>query len=310
VQRYREFDMRFDKKDVAQLLDGFSDPNLVGLWMVAKSYKILSGVIYADDPQPDWLRNLGAFGDPDLFFSFARLGARGEPSESSILRWVSEHGLLRRENEKRGAWRGTEVEQAPITVADFRAEVLCAHQLLTLYVDIREENSDALQTKIYGPDEKRHLSSYWPHTPPTDLEKHFANDRDARSKHREAMRLLYEMSEPIDIEPEWGSVERWDVFIALTALQTIVKDRLADVRLDFDQHWTSSQPLGSDYRIPRSWDCPDLLSTMYLQFYLLITDFEPMRRCQNPACDMPFPATRTNRRYCNATCRSNARNYR
>jgi len=72
----------------------------------------------------------------------------------------------------------------------------------------------------------------------------------------------------------------------------------------------SSPPLKSDYRIPRLWTCPDLLSAMYLQFYLLITDAEPMRRCQNPACGKPFPATRKNKRFCNDTCRSNARHYR
>jgi len=71
-----------------------------------------------------------------------------------------------------------------------------------------------------------------------------------------------------------------------------------------------SPPLGSYYRIPRSWGCPDLLSVLYLQFYLLITDFEPMRRCQNLACGMPFPAIRKNKPFCNNTCRSNARHYR
>jgi len=266
---------------------------------VAKSYKILRGVIYADDPQPvvrggidaddlppDGLRGVVTFGDPDLFFSFARLGARGEPSESSILRWVSEHGLLRWE---KGPRSNTEVSQAPITVADFRAEVLRARQLLSLYMNIREEDFEALQSKIYSTDEKRHLSSYWPHTPLTDLEVFFANFRDEH------------------IALGWP-----DVFTALLALTEEVKDRLADVRLDFDifHNWPGTQSSGSDYSIPRSWYCPDLLSAMYLQFYLLITDSEPVRRCQNPACGMPFPATRKNKRFCNATCRSNARNYR
>jgi hypothetical protein len=308
VQKYGESELRIDKKDVAHLLKGFSDSSSLGLWPVAKSYRILGGVIYADDPEPEPFSGLGTFDDPDLFFSFARLGVRGEPSESSILRWVSEHGLLRRENEMRGPWSGTEVEQAPITVADFRAEVLCARQLLTLYMNIREEDFEALKSKIYETAEKRHLSSYWPHTPPTDLEKCLSHYRDVASNARKALGLLHEMS-PFD-EPEWTSVERWDVFMALGALQEIVRDRLADVRLDFDHNWTGTQPLGSDYRIPRSWDCPDLLSAMYLQFYLLITDFEPVRRCQNPACGLPFPATRSNRIYCNATCRSNARHYR
>ena len=108
---------------------------------------------------------------------------------------------------------------------------------------------------------------------------------------------------------------------ALKALQHVVENRIAGVRLSFDRNyfdekylchllWVRSAPLKSDYRIPRSWKCPDLLSAMYLQLYLLITDSEPMRRCQNPACGLPFPATRKNRMYCNDTCRSNARHYR
>jgi len=289
---------------------------------VAKSYKILDGVIYADDPQSvggviygddpqeDPLRGRDAFGDSDLFFSFARLGARGEPSESSLLRWVSEHGLLRQENDGQGPWKwpSTEVNQAPTTVANFRAEVLCARQLLALYMDIKEENFEALQCKIYGTHEKRHLSSYWPHTPDTDLEKYLAKHRDVHISLRESLVKLL-VTAPA-YEPEPDKIERWDVSVALAALQDIVKDRLSDVRLDFDHDWAGSQTLASDYRIPRSFDCPDLLSAMYLQFYLLITDFEPVRRCQNPACGLPFPATRKNKRFCNATCRSNARNYR
>ena len=303
--------MKIDKRDVAHLLEGFSEPSFISLWPVAKSYKILRGVIHADDPQEDPWRGHVTFGDPDLFFSFARLGARGEPSESSILRWVSEHGLLRRENELQGLWSlwsDTDVNQAPLTVANFRAEVLCARQLLTLYVHIREQNFEALQSKIYETDEKRHLSSYWPHTPPTDLEEFFANDRDVLSEAREKLALRQEM--PGYDDPVWNIVESFDVLFALLALQEIVKDRLADVRLDFDFTSPSKKPVGGDYRIPSSWYCPDVLSGMYLQFYLLITDFEPMRRCQNPACGMPFPATRKNRKYCNDTCRSNARNYR
>jgi hypothetical protein len=314
VQRYRKVDLKIDKRDVAHLLEGFSNPDNVRMWPVAKSYKIGGGVIYADDPQRDPLRDFVSFGDPDLFFSFTRLGARGEPSESSILRWVSEHGLLRREIDQQGPRSSAiDVQQAPITVADFRAEVLRARQLLTLYMNIREEDFEALKIKIYETAEKRHLSSYWPNTPPTDLEKRLSHYRDVAGNARKALGLLQEMS-PFD-EPEWTIVERWDVFMALGALQEIVRDRLADVRLDFGHNWIETLPLASDYRIPdyripRSWDCPDLLSAMYLQFYLLITDFEPMRRCQNPACGLPFPATRKNKRFCNATCRSNARNYR
>ena len=56
-----------------------------------------------------------------------------------------------------------------------------------------------------------------------------------------------------------------------------------------------------------SWYCPDLLTAMYLQFYLLIADRRPMRYCN--FCGVPFPY-RENKFYCNATCRSRARHQR
>ena len=312
--------MRLDKKDVARLLEGVPAPDMVGPWLAAESYRILDGLIYADNPQPNFSKD-HSFADPDLFFSFAQLGVRGEPSEKSILRWVSKHGLLKRANEKDGALlidtrvKSFEVNQAPITVERFRAEVLCAYQLLTLYTDVRE-NVGALEARIYGTDGTKHPSSYWPHTPSTDLEDFFASHRDVvgivrrglRFQVREGTRLKVERF-PFEVSEE-SIVKHWDVWVALRALQHIVENRIANVRLSFDENYLNFPPLGGDYRIPRSWDCPDLLSAMYLQFYLLITDVEPLRRCKNPACDMPFPATRKNKRFCNATCRSNARHYR
>jgi hypothetical protein len=209
------------------------------------------------------------------------------------------------------------VDQAPITVARFRAEVLCAYQLLTLYTDIQEENVGALEAHIYSTDGTRHPSSCWPHTPPTELEDFLTTNRDIYTELREGMRLIYESrTEAIGSEEAEGlNVKHWDFWAALWAVHNVVENRIADVQLCFDKSYFSipflvSPRSKSDYRMTRSWYCPDLLSAMYLQFYLVITDFQPMRRCQNPPCGMSFPATRKNKRFCNATCRSNARNYR
>jgi len=293
------------------------------MWVVAKSYRILDGLIYVDNPQPNFseeedpISDAGwavSLADPDLFLSFARLGARGEPSETSILHWVSEHGLLRRADEKYPPmakdppWIIGEVNQAPITVASFRAEVLCAHQLLTLYMNIREENFSALEARMYSTNSPRHPSSLWLHTPSTDLENHFAGLRDGVRFVREQWLLPDGLFDP---EEAVGSrVKRGEISVALGALQHVVEKRISNVGLSFDASYIRSQPLGSDYRIPRSYDCPDLLSALYLQFYLLVTDFQPVRRCENPACNLPFVLTRKNKRFCNDTCCSNARNYR
>jgi hypothetical protein len=42
--------------------------------------------------------------------------------------------------------------------------------------------------------------------------------------------------------------------------------------------------------------------------FLLATKNTPMRFCE--ACQTPLPAKPRHKRYCNATCRSNARNHR
>jgi hypothetical protein len=58
------------------------------------------------------------------------------------------------------------------------------------------------------------------------------------------------------------------------------------------------------------WRCPSLISAIYMQFCLLLMENKPMRLCENPACGMPFQVTRKDKRFCNNTCRSNARHYR
>jgi hypothetical protein len=84
---------------------------------------------------------------------------------------------------------------------------------------------------------------------------------------------------------------------------TDVRLTLTDLRVPEDQ---GRNPLFAR----RTMWCPDLLSAVYLQFYLMVTDNKPLRRCENPACGLPFPAKPKHKRFCNASCRSNARNYR
>ncbi len=65
----------------------------------------------------------------------------------------------------------------------------------------------------------------------------------------------------------------------------------------------------SAHGLTQGWSCPDLLSGLYLQFYLMIFKNRRMRRCDNPVCGMPFLLTRKDKRFCNDSCRSNARHY-
>jgi hypothetical protein len=65
----------------------------------------------------------------------------------------------------------------------------------------------------------------------------------------------------------------------------------------------------SAYRPVQSWNCPDLLSAIYLQLYLWMTESLPMRRCVNPPCGTPFPLTRKDKQVCSRSCGSNLRHY-
>ena len=56
-----------------------------------------------------------------------------------------------------------------------------------------------------------------------------------------------------------------------------------------------------------SYKCPDLLSAIYLQFYLQVTKNKAPRFCENPSCGELFFPTKSNQRHCPGdACRSNA----
>ena len=60
-----------------------------------------------------------------------------------------------------------------------------------------------------------------------------------------------------------------------------------------------------------SYKCPDLLSAIYLQFYLQVTKNKAPRFCENPSCGELFFPTKSNQRHCPGdACRSNAYYYR
>ena len=105
---------------------------------------------------------------------------------------------------------------------------------------------------------------------------------------------------------------RWS---ARGLLERFVERKLSSVRLSFwnmaeatdmDDEWTEQ----SDEYVPvPSWRCPDLLSMLYLQFYLVMVNAVPLRICEHPRCRTPFPANRKDKRFCTDTCRSGARRY-
>src|SRR5918912_1444754 len=96
---------------------------------------------------------------------------------------------------------------------------------------------------------------------------------------------------------------------AKAALRGSLAHTVRDVRLTVTDARVAGGR-GQDSLFGRTLRCPDLLSAIYLQFFLFATGNKPVRYCENPPCGMPFPITRKGKRFCNATCRSNDRHYR
>jgi hypothetical protein len=122
----------------------------VRMWAKSERYKVAGGWINPEGNRTGFTFPLS---DPGLFLSFARLGAHGEPSERSIQRWVSEHGLLRGKDNLSDSWPGewpkvgftqeewdqfieSRITEDAMSVEEFRTEVRFANQLLNLYADI------------------------------------------------------------------------------------------------------------------------------------------------------------------------------
>jgi hypothetical protein len=273
-------------------------------WFVG-SYSIKGDWIGSDKPLEDEGPEMYfPLTDPTLFLSFVRLGVRGEPSESKILAWINEHGLLERAEEEPevdddNSWQLTRsqggivngmLNQAPISIEQFRAEVLQARSALRLYYDLRGHNSDNLMKRLT---EMRENPASRKVGPLSEMDHHLV-DRYAGPK-----------------KLNWPMLQ-----LARYLLERFVERKLSSVQLSFwnvapettatDGEWTNY----TDEYVPApSWRCPDLLSMLYLQFYLLMVNAVPLKICEHPRCQTPFPANRKDKRFCTDTCRSGARRY-
>jgi hypothetical protein len=314
VQR-RAKTLEIRKGDFDELLDPseyFSDQ--VRMWPVSSYYVYEGCVVPKGENKPNLEFPLS---DPNLFLSFARLGARGEPSQKSILAWVHKYGLLRGKDrqlelDEPEEWdlvigeARARVEEVPMPVKEFKTEVRCANQLLKLHADIRARNLESLAS----------LYVTAPAVP--DWSDKTIIDRYLETRW---YRPLGGRSVRIAVEKGTFAFKSLEVYheAARRLLERAVTYMLCNVDLSLtDNVWPPSptdnmwppSPDDSPLILKRSWVCPDLLSAMYLQFYLLMVAYKPLKRCESPVCRQPFLATRKDKRFCNDTCRSNARNYR
>ncbi len=279
----------FDRPEFRHVLPSF--------WTVAHKYEMvpeesgssLKSIAVRD---PHLATTYIPFQDPNLLLSFTRLVSRGRPSEESILNWVHEYGLFRRA-EKGEAQDGEdedresidEVDQVPVSLETFVLEALQARSALHLYADLSGGGIDALRERIA------------------------------------TLRSKYERMEPLSaldtyFVEEWGgeadNVGKADYRLfqlcATVELESLVTGKVKDVRPALWSDYALS-PTSGRYRPMRSWECPDLISAMYLQLFLWMTEGLPMSRCAIPTCRTPFPATRRDKQVCSDSCRSNLRHY-
>ncbi len=290
-------------------LEGLIDsrPDFAALgneWFVGR-YQISGGWIGAEEPDKpstaygntwdsvlhsDGIRPYFPLQDPNLFSSFIRLGARGEPSENKILSWVNEYGLLElAEKGKKGIQDGM-LNQAPMSVEEFRSEVMQARSAMLLYQDLRRADGRNLQRRLIEMHENPSSKKVGPLS---EMDK----------------RLVSLYAGPKKFS--WPLLQR-----ARTLLESFVEQRIARIQMSFWNmtpettkevgEWTDST---NEYVPTQSWSFPDLKSAIYLQFYLTMVNAVPLGVCEHPNCRTPLPATRKDKRFCTDACRSGARRY-
>ncbi len=258
----------------------------VFVWTVADSYRIEKGTMDVEEVGDGTMTH--PLADPELFPSFARLGAKGEPSQSKILGWVEEHGLLQREDENLPRIYRKRVNQSSISVTNFRKEVKRANSATHLYHGLFTGGPEVLKARISTLREQQSSPTARPLA--------------------EIDQWLVENWNEEEYETGYGLVH--PSFRAYAMLRGLVTRRISQVRLSFFEEEDMLGGPAKGYKPAQSWDCPDLLSAIWLQFYLAMTGTSAMKVCENPACRTPFPAPRKDKRFCTDTCRSNARHYR
>jgi hypothetical protein len=260
VQR-RADSLRFRKEQFRGLLStSKGGVRVFPLGLVFQEYELKDGCI-SPKGDTDWVDEDRAE-DERLFLSFARLGARGTPSEETILRWVRRYGLLWHEE--------ANPQDDAMNTEDFCREVLCIRQILVLYEAIQTQDPGVLKRLPAAG-----APGSWRYPLPTKIDEH---------KH------LYSLE-----NSDRSLRGAWDL------LRFVLQEKMKDVRLTFADSPEAAE--GSKFR--QSWYCRDLLSAIYLSFYLFATEGNRVGYCQ--LCGRPMELTRSDKRYCGDTCRSNAR---
>lgn len=215
----------------------------------------------------------------ELFTSFAKLSAHGTPSEAKIRNWVMRFGLPIWSDPAAVETAQKKQDYRVMSVEEFREEAQYAHELLRLYLDLKGEDARAIRYRAKNG--KRIYASR--------LDQQFA--------------LAYEDSKQqwklfVGKEPRPETRDHMTLLATQAAIAEILTGLVADIRLRVG----IQDPRG----FTPSWECPDLLSAIYLQFYRILTKDKPIRYCENPSCGQPFEAAPRHKKFCNPSCKSSA----
>jgi len=300
--------MRLSKKVFGGLVG--QGNNVALKWPVARRHRVSAGKVV---PLTSDARITFPLLKADLFLSFANLGKNGEPSEKSIINWVDRHGLLCEREAPSFPTLETRVahptdrmpDPAPVALRDFRTEVRTAYQLVTLYRDIRARHAEAVISRYVEP------PAFWPHADPSPVDQHLSVRLEAACKKYRVGRNQAGRRRLADLAATSGvNVEAMYLHDGLDVLIHCVNRRLWNVRPWVEWNfWDAPPGVSASLGLERWFICPDLLTAMYLEFYLLVTDKKPMRICANPNCRMPFPAVPKHKKFCRGGCRSTGRNH-
>lgn len=253
-------------------------------WPIAPDYVLKHGVIY---PKDGWRfsHRIPSLTDPALFLSFARLGAHGDPSEAQILKWVRKNGLLRKAagpphhftlHEDVRLPVGNElltrekydINQAPMTLKEFREHVRHAYMCLRLLEDVRSRDVGGLRSRI-------------------SLKRNDPGDSSG-----DAIIGSHHLPLPMDEDPTDERV----LLVAELGLELIVETQLQDIRLRFTADYQAASR-----RKRLGIDCPDLYSALYYQLARFMADERPWGTCA--ACGRSMILSRPDRKTCGDACR-------
>lgn len=274
-------------------------------WIIAEQYEKVNSKIRVEK-----LGDYRAYcpvendGSADLFNSFTKIGGNERLFDKRILDWVGRHGLLQREYYERdrikespcldyyGPYRlfvrdkrvsaGEQkmLNQASISVDDFRIKVQEAQSAVQLYRYLYTRDFSGLRNWIEQLRQQVRL--------PNQVEEMLLRDRTGYPK----------TSEPMSAT---------EVMMITTRFEAFLTRQIAGVKVSLSSSHNSSRSLEYNYAPRRTYRCPDLLTAIWLQFYLAVTERHPLKHCANPSCFTLFFPNDGRQKYCGSGCRSTGR---